>query len=339
MGAAPFRAALEARLARSWWRARPDLLAWLLWPLTGVYRLLARLARRAPEALPVPVVVVGNLVVGGAGKTPTVIALVSELRRHGWRPGVVSRGHGRAATGVSEVRADDRPEDSGDEPLLIRRRTGVPVWVGRERVAAARALLQAQPAVNLIVSDDGLQHGALPRQVELVVFDERGVGNGWVLPAGPLRQPLRLPWPPRRLALYNATCATTAAPGPTVRRGPGPVQALAAWHRGSLEGALDLSAFRGRRVRAVAGIAAPERFFSMLESAGLAVDRQPLPDHHAYTHLPWPPGTPEVLLTEKDAVKIDPERIGTTAVWVVALDFELPTELVRAVLDRLGPPP
>lgn len=339
MGAAPFRAALEARLARSWWRPRPDLLARLLWPLTGVYRLLARLARRAPESLPVPVVVVGNLVVGGAGKTPTVIALVAALQRRGWRPGVVSRGHGRTGPDLHEVSTDDPPGNSGDEPLLIRRRSGVPVWVGRRRVAAARALLQAHPAVNLIVSDDGLQHGALPRRVEVVVFDERGTGNGLVLPAGPLREPLHLPWPPQRLALYNAERATTAACGPIVRRGPGPVQALAAWHQGRPQSGPALATFRGRRVRAVAGIAAPERFFSMLEAAGLQIERQPLPDHHDYVRLPWPPDTAEVLLTEKDAVKVDPARTGTTAVWVVALDFALPTDFVQAVLDRLGPPP
>ena len=344
MAGPALRAAAEQWFTRLWWQPRPGVAARLMQPLSALYGALARRARRAPEALPVPVVVVGNVVVGGAGKTPTVIALVNALRAAGWRPGVVSRGHGRASDGVQAVSPGDSPSTSGDEPLLIRRRTGVPVWVGRARVQAARALLQAHPAVNVIVSDDGLQHRALPRQAEVVVFDERGIGNGLLLPAGPLREPLPRPgpaaWPAQRWVLYNAPHATTALPGALAQRAPGAVTTLADWQRGTTTApALPLSAFRGRPLLAAAGIAAPERFFAMLESAGLRLQRLPLPDHFDYTHLPWPPGTPEVMVTEKDAVKIAPSRVGATKVWVVALDFRLPPDIVQAVLQRLGPPP
>jgi len=190
--------ALEAFFRRVWWTPRPGLAARLLQPLSALYGVLQRRhARRASPAvaLPVPVLVVGNVVVGGAGKTPTVMAVVAALARRGHRPGIVSRGHGRAGSAPRVVAQADHPHDVGDEPLLLARRSGVPVAVGRDRVAAARTLMQAHPEVDVIVADDGLQHRALPRRAELLVFDERGAGNGLLLPAGPLREPL-----PRRLA-------------------------------------------------------------------------------------------------------------------------------------------
>jgi tetraacyldisaccharide 4'-kinase len=332
-------ARLEALLQRHWWRPAISLPMQLLRPASWLYAGLAAAARKPAQALPVPVVVVGNLIVGGAGKTPTVLALVQALRQAGWHPGVVSRGHGRQGDHVREVLADAGAADVGDEPLLLRRRSGVPVWVGRRRVEAARALLAAHPGVDVLVSDDGLQHGALPRLLEVVVFDERGAGNGLRLPAGPLREAMPQHLAADRCVLYNAARPSTALPGLLLGRSLSGACGLADWHASRRAAAVPLATLRGRPLLAAAGTAAPERFFAMLEAEGLAVQRLPLPDHHDYTTLPWPAGTPDVVTTEKDAVKLAPARVGTTRVWVVGLDFTLPPAFTQDVLRRLGPPP
>lgn len=329
-----------------WWHARPTLLAQTLRPLSWLYGGLAALhrAQAATPSAPVPVIVVGNLVVGGAGKTPTVIALVHALQAAGRRPGVLSRGYGRQGSAVIEVRQGLDAFAVGDEPLLIHRRTDVPVWVGADRVAAARALCAAHPGVDVLVSDDGLQHHALARVAELVVFDDRGAGNGLVLPAGPLRQRL-----PARLrlgafVLYTGTRASTPLSGALATRALGRAWPLAAWWRGEGQAARPIEELRGRTLLAAAGLAAPEKFFAMLEAAGLTLQRLPLPDHASFDALPWPAAaTRDVLVTEKDAVKLQPGRPGTERVWVVPLDFALPAELVRALIARLpgplSPPP
>jgi len=339
-------AGLEALLSRLWWQPRRGIGAWLLWPLSGIYRALLALHRsgQAPaQALPVPVLVVGNLVVGGAGKTPAVITMVQALQAAGHHPGVISRGHGRRADTVRGVHPDDRPQDVGDEPLLISRRCQVPVWVGRQRVQAARALCHAHPQVDVLVSDDGLQHGALRRQAELVVFDERGAGNGMLLPAGPLREPLPQHLPPLSRVLYTAGQRSTALPGALAARSVACAWPLAAWAAGAgaarETSAQPLSALRGWPLLAVAGIAAPEKFFAMLQAAGLTIDRLPLPDHHTYPTLPWPAGTRDVITTEKDAVKLLAHDLAATAVWVVPLDLRLPDTLVAELLDLLFPQP
>jgi tetraacyldisaccharide 4'-kinase len=284
------------------------------------------------------VVVVGNLVVGGAGKTPTVIALVHALRQCGYTPGVVSRGYGRRTRGVQAATPGRSAAEVGDEPWLIARATGAPVVVGGQRVAAAQALLAAHPAVNLIVSDDGLQHAALPRDAEIWVFDERGVGNGLLLPAGPLRQHLPPRPPPHALVLYNAPHASTALPGALAQRRLAGAVTLADWSCGSAMRPDLLRGLAGRRLVALAGIAAPERFFGMLRDQGLDVQGLPLPDHAALDRPPWPPGTAEVLCTEKDAAKLQALDPGPTQVWVVGLDFSLPAEFVAALQSRIAPP-
>ena len=332
---------LEARLASQWWQPEPALLAWLLWPLSMLYRglwLLHRRTRRAAQPLPVPVLVVGNHVVGGAGKTPAVIAIVQALQRAGHRPGVISRGHGRQGDGVRAVEARDAATEAGDEPLLIRRRCAVPVFIGARRVMAGRALCGAHPDVDVLVSDDGLQHAALTRSAELVVFDERGAGNGLLLPAGPLREPLPKAVPPWRRVLYTSGQASTALPGSLALRSLSSALPLAAWHAGETAAAVPLSALAGRPLLAVAGIAAPDKFFSMLRTAGLTVETCPLPDHHAYRTLPWPAGTADVVTTEKDATKLDPQRQGITRVWVVPLDLALPEALVTELMALLFHP-
>lgn len=333
---------LAARLAdwlqRQWWRPALSPAARLLSPLSALYETLAERQRRktVPEATGLPVVVVGNLIVGGAGKTPTVIALVQALRALGWTPGVISRGHGRQGEAVAQVRRDSAARDVGDEPLLIHLRSGAPVVVGRDRIAAARALRETHPDVNLLLADDGLQHWRLARDAQVIVFDDRGAGNGFTLPAGPLRQRLPSAVPPRSLVLYNAAAPSTPLPGWCAQRRLAGAVELAHWWAGRPCSLDALEALKGKPLLAVAGIGAPQRFFDMLQAQGLSFTPCPVPDHHDYAALPWPAGTADVVLTEKDAIKLDPARCAGTRVWVVALDFALPDAFVAA-LARLLP--
>lgn len=328
-------------LARQWWQPRRSVTGWLLSPLAWVYGALAALRRARPSGrwrAPCPVLVVGNLVAGGAGKTPTVIALVQTLRAAGWHPGVVSRGYGRRSTGRREVDATASALDVGDEPWLIHRRTLVPLVVAERRSAAARLLLRNHPEVDLLIADDGLQHHALARDAEVWVFDERGIGNGALLPAGPLRQPLPASVPPQAVVLYNAPRPSTPLPGAVATRRLAGAVLLDEWQRGAAMQRAALRALAGRPVPAVAGIAAPERFFGMLRDAGLTVEPMPLPDHAVLESAPWRPGTPEIVCTEKDAAKLvalPPGLLGTTRVWVVGLDFHLPDDFLAAVQQRL----
>lgn len=304
--------------------------------------LAARLRVNAvAQPLPVPVLVVGNLIVGGAGKTPTVIALVQALRDLGWQPGVISRGYGRQGDAPQPVTDRSQPEAVGDEPLLIQRRAGVPVWVGRDRTAAARALCGQHPEVDVLVSDDGLQHHRLARAAELLVFDERGAGNGLLLPAGPLREPVPDQLTPQQRVLYTAATPTTPLPGAVALRQLAWAWPLADWHsrdprhRVPLARLVDRARAMDRPWLAVAGLAAPEKFFTMLDAAGLPIQRCPLPDHHPYHTLPWPANTADVLTTEKDAVKLQPGRMGTTRVWVLPLDLQLPAGLAADLAGLL----
>ncbi|MEW5786422.1 MAG: tetraacyldisaccharide 4'-kinase [Pseudomonadota bacterium] len=324
-------------LARCWygdcpagWRLAVLLLlpfSLLFFMLAGLRRLAYRHGLRASQRLPVPVIVVGNLTAGGAGKTPLTLALVDLLRRSGWQPGVISRGHGADTRVPRPVLADSTADQVGDEPLLIARRSGAPVWVGRRRAQAGQALLAAHPEVNVLVADDGLQHLALARDVELVVVDgERGFGNGLPLPAGPLREPIS------RLASVSAV---------VVNGGPGcagdyPVpcfaMALVGHHFVNLvhpEWRVAAGHFRGR-VHALAGIGHPQRFFRRLAELGLDVDPHPFPDHHAYVAADLPPGT--VLMTEKDAVKC--AAFARDDCWFLAVDAEVEGGL-KPLLDHL----
>lgn len=336
----------------SHWATRGPL-AWALRPLSGLYRALAAYdrsryakGRRAIERPPVPVLVVGNWIVGGAGKTPTLIALLQRLQAWGWRAGVVSRGYGRSTRGVRVADADSRATDIGDEPLLIRRRCGVPLAVGEDRGAAARALLAAHPDLQLILSDDGLQHHGLARDLSLLLFDRRGLGNGWLLPAGPLRQDHDLPALPGSradaLVLYTDGAASTGRPGFAAERRLAGALPLAEWWAGTGQPRA-LETLRGRPLLAVAGLARPEAFFAMLCDAGLSITPLPLPDHHDFAERPWPADA-ELLLTEKDAVKLPPECLGASQqAWVLPLDLQpepsFDAELLRRLEALLGPAP
>ncbi len=239
---------------------------------------------------------------------------------------------------MREVGADSEARRVGDEPLLLARRTGVPVFVGSDRVAAGHALLQAHPGVDVIVSDDGLQHLALGRDIEVLVFDDRGAGNDRLLPAGPLREPLPRQLQANQLVLYSAGAASTPLPGFLGRRTLAGVAALADWWRGEPPSPAALEALRGKTVVAAAGLARPAGFFAMLREHGLEVVELPLPDHHDFRALPWPVTTGDVVVSEKDAVKIDPaQRIGSR-IWVATLDFEPEPAFDQALLALLPPP-
>lgn len=341
---------LATWLMAHWARPAPTLASRLLRPLAWVYggleaahRSLYRLGWRPVQRAPVPLLVVGNLVAGGAGKTPAVMAVVGLLRQQGWTPGVISRGHGRCSTGLLEVTPQQAAANVGDEPLLIHLRTRAPVVVGADRAAAARALCAAHPAVDILVADDGLQHHRLRHDMALIVFDPRGAGNGLLLPAGPLRTPMPKGLRPNQRVLYNAASPSTALPGCTSTRRLAGVQPLADWWAGQpLPGdggwpALQALAGAGTPLLAAAGLAQPEPFFVMLEAQGLAIDRLPMADHHPMQPLPWPADTPCVVLTEKDAVKLPPRLAGSTAVWVARLDF-LPEPAFAGALRSLCAP-
>lgn len=326
MSPSPRRPTLTDRLQAQWLTGGPLSaallpLSWLYRGLLGLRTLAYRTGLKQVARLPVPVIVVGNWIVGGAGKTPTALALLELLRARGLKAGVVSRGYGRDGDGIHLVTRVSTAREAGDEPLLLHLRGRVPVAVGSDRVAAARALLTAHPDLDLIVSDDGLQHWRLPRRLSLLVFDERGLGNGRLLPAGPLRQPPAA-LQGDQLVVYNAAAPSTALPGFVAERRLAGATSLADWWAGRPATLDALRALRGRPgLVACAGLARPQRFFDMLSGLGLAFEPLPLPDHAVFDTLPWPDGAAGVLLTEKDAVKLPPERVGSLPVWVVTLDF------------------
>jgi len=317
---------MRAALQRAWLRRGP--LATLLWPLSLLYRAASALHRAAyrrglarAERVAVPVVVVGNVIAGGAGKTPVVIALVEHLRARGIAAGVVSRGYGRRDSDCREVTADAAPVEVGDEPLLVKRRTGAPVFVAARRAEAARALLGAYPGTRVIVSDDGLQHHALARDLEICVFDARATGNGWLLPAGPLREP----WPrPVDLVLRPREASRIA--GFALRR------ALAATAVRADGERTPLAALRDRPLHALAGIASPAAFFAMLRDRGLSLAATTaLPDHHDFADAAALAPAATLVCTEKDAVKL--WRLRPDA-WAVPLMLEIEPSFWSA-FDRL----
>jgi tetraacyldisaccharide 4'-kinase len=331
---------LEATLTRAWLRRGP--LAVALWPLSLLFRLLAALRAglyRAgllkAERLPVPVVVVGNIFIGGTGKTPLTIWLAQQLRAAGMRPGVISRGHGGKEDAPREVLPTSRAQDVGDEPLLIAARAGCPVVVGRRRAQAGRHLLDLHPDVDVLITDDGLQHYALARDVEVVLFDGRGVGNGWTLPAGPLREA------PARRRDFTVVNAPEVTPALAAAVGGRPWQMrLAGDHAERLMDAgarMPLSDLRGRRVLAAAGIGNPGRFFAMLRAAGLEVAELPLPDHHDFLDDPFRAVDADVILvTEKDAVKCRQlETINNDPrVWVVPVGAQIDAALAAQIVEK-----
>lgn len=311
---------LASRLETIWYGGSAP--PWVLRALASVYAFALR--RRRPfntEPLPVPVLVVGNFTVGGTGKTPLIIALAEHLRGRGYRPGVVSRGYGRRQRRPHSVTPDSTPQQAGDEPLLIARRTGVPVRVDSDRLAAAR-FLTAQ-GCDVIIADDGLQHRNLPRMLEIEVLDaSRRYGNGRLLPAGPLREPARAV----DLRVLNGAAAD-ADNAYAMSMQPGLCRNL---RDGRV---LPLDGFRGQALQAVAGIGNPGRFFDSLRQVGLTIETHAFPDHHAFRAGDLPEGT--VLMTEKDAVKCAP--FAHADVWAVPVEARLSGAFFERLAAALPP--
>lgn len=326
---------MNARSLRLTVWPRRGALACVLWPVSLLYRALAALNRalytsglRQRAQVGVPVVVVGNVVAGGAGKTPVVMAVVRHLRQRGLAVAVVSRGYGRSTRDCREVLPDSPAGEVGDEPLLLRQATGVPVFVAPLRADAARAALRRYPATQVIVCDDGLQHWALQRDVDICVFDERGVGNGWCLPAGPLREP----WP-RAVDLV-------VAHGPVPAGGNAPAftgtRRLATHARRADGQQVALAELRHQPLHALAGIARPEAFFGLLADAGLTpTHTEALPDHYDFESWTARKDAGSALVcTEKDAVKLwrrFPEA------WAVPLEVLLPDAFYQRLDALLAP--
>jgi tetraacyldisaccharide 4'-kinase len=318
--------------------------------LVAARRFLYRARILAAWRARVPVIVVGNISVGGTGKTPLVLEILEILARGGWTPGVVARGYGRVPRGEQDPLGVVRvypdvatPELFGDEPVVIARRSRVPVYISPDRPAAARALLEAHPEVNVLVSDDGLQHYALARDVELAVVDgERGFGNGLMLPSGPLREPVS------RLESVDAVVVNggAAAQLPGERREGAPAPPRFAMQLGrerfvSLAGNQELAppefalATRGHAVTAIAGIGNPARFFDHLARLGVRAQGRAFPDHHAYQPAELKqPGAEVIVMTEKDAVKC--AAFADSRMWYLRVAAILPPEFDDFLLGRIA---
>ncbi len=328
-----------SRLIESlWYRLSPWHL--VLWPLsllygavTAIRRSLYRAGLFKSQSVAVPVIVVGNITAGGSGKTPLVIWLAEFLRNNGYVPGVISRGYAREGDAVCAVSAQSSAAEVGDEPLLISRRTACPVVVGRNRLEAAQTLLQKNPQVNVLISDDGLQHYALKRDMEICVVDGvRGFGNGLLIPAGPLRETTA------RLNQVDAIIVNGDDTNNSIKTNT---------YRSSMEllGTTFLSLqnaqhtaraenFNDKKIHAVAGIGNPARFFAHLKNLGLQFTEQAFPDHHVFRAEDIAFENAEVILmTEKDAVKCS--EFAHEQCWSLAVSAELNAAFGELVLRKL----
>ena len=330
-------------LAAHWDRFTP--VSALLTPLSVVFRAAVALRRMAyatgiaaMHRVPVPVIVVGNVSAGGTGKTPAVLWLVQHLRARGYRPGILSRGYGGRHASPHRVTPESDPYAFGDEPVLLASRSASPVWTGVDRAAAATAAIAAEPACNVLISDDGLQHYALGRDLEICVLDgTRGLGNGWLLPAGPLREP------PSRLGTVDAILVNggTGEPAPAT----GAAQVQVPRFRMALEGRefynledssrrIGPESLRGRRLHAVAGIGDPGRFFRHLQGLGLDFVAHSFPDHHPFRAADIGYAEADaIVMTEKDAVKC--RAFATDTHWALPVDAAIDDRFGEFVVSRL----
>jgi tetraacyldisaccharide 4'-kinase len=285
---------------KHWYGRGP--LAWLLWPISLVFGILvfsrrwlyrARLLKSTHPGI--PVIVVGNLVAGGSGKTPLVLWMAEFLKSEGWQPGIVSRGYGARLDAPRAATLAADPAEVGDEPVLLARRSGCPVWVGPDRPEAIAAMREQHPGLDVVILDDGLQHYRLRRDLEIAVVDERGLGNGWLLPAGPLREP-----PSRLRSVHAVVSHGSSVEGYSMR-----LEGETLHRMTDARDRRPVQSFAGQKVHAVAGIGHPNRFFLHLAKLGAKPLPHPFPDHHAFGphDLEFGDGLP-VLLTEKDAVKL-----------------------------------
>lgn len=317
----------EGHITSAWTKQNPLLI--FLRPLSLGYRFISSIRRVwyklfASKPLPVPVVVIGNITVGGSGKTPVVISLAKALAHCGFKPGIISRGYkGSLNQSPTLVSPQHKPEQVGDEPLLMHYKANAPVVIGRNRLKAAQYLLECHPEVNVILSDDGMQHYRLPRDVEIAMVEPKAWGNRKCLPEGPLREPLS------RLKKVNYLLSSDKhIAGYNVR-----FEQDKAVHIKTGQIDEGLESFRGRTVHAVAGIANPNRFFDMLRAKGIHVIEHAFNDHHAFRleDLAFNTAYP-ILMTEKDAIKC--QHFNYLPIWVVSLSAKLdPTFLQKLIKD------
>jgi tetraacyldisaccharide 4'-kinase len=322
---------LEGRLQNIWSTKtgvtqllRP--LTWLFCLITFSRRWLYKLHILNSTRLSVPVIIIGNLTVGGSGKTPLVVHVVNRLKAAGYRPGIISRGYGgKARHWPQQVRADSDPTVVGDEPILIARRTQCPMAVGPDRVEAGKALLKYEDC-DIVICDDGLQHYALKRDIEIVVIDGvRRFGNGYCLPAGPLREPVK------RLdkvdfIVTNGSALQTEYSMQYIGK------TLINLHDSKLK--RNLEEFREQKIHAVAGIGNPEKFYNTLKNAKLIIETHFFSDHHAFKQedMEFDDNDP-ILMTEKDAVKC--QRFATDSMWYLPIEAKLSATFEMQLLNKI----
>jgi tetraacyldisaccharide 4'-kinase len=307
--------------------------SWLFFALISLRKFFYQIGWLKSYRLPVPVVVVGNINVGGTGKTPLVIWLAEQLQLAGYTPGIISRGYGGNAQQVQAVFATSNPREVGDEPVLIAKRTGCPVFVSANRIEAGQALLHVHPGCNIIISDDGLQHYRLQRDVELAVVDgAKGLCNGALLPAGPLREPKA------RLSHVDAVVINGKLDMPLNIKDIASVEMQL--ESDSFYNLIDTikkcgpQAFANQQVLAMAGIGNPERFFQQLQHMGLFFQSKAFPDHHAFQLQDFESVTADiVLMTEKDAVKC--QAFAQPNFWVLPVNAAIKSDLMAIILNKL----
>jgi len=320
-------------LQNHWYRISP--LHVILYPLSLIFRGLVALRHEMyrndslpSEQLLLPVIVLGNINVGGTGKTPLTLALAQQLVARDWHPLIVSRGYGSSSRQPQHVSETSDVSRVGDEPLLMARRNICPVWIGRDRAKTARTALQAHPQCDVVLCDDGLQHYRLQRDVEIAVIDgERRFGNGLMLPAGPLREPIT------RLHFVDAVVVN----GGLAETGQYAMTLSGDSFYNQIDPSLKVSAgqFQGKRIHAVAGIGNPQRYFRYLESLGINFTPHSFPDHHPYSESDLQfADCDAILLTEKDAVKCT--AYADARYWVLRVDAQIDTTLLDHILRKIS---
>ena len=322
-------------LQRSWYGPRPISffipLSWLFAGLSALRRGCYRSGLFYTASLPVPVIVAGNISVGGTGKTPFIVWLAERLTQQGYRPGIVTRGYGGSSRHVRLVTPESDADELGDEAVLLARRTRLPVAAGRDRATAARLLL-SRFSLDVLLSDDGLQHYSLPRSFEFILLDGgRGLGNRWLLPAGPLREP------PERLDKAGMVVIKDVTGGKLDLPSAVHMRLDTDTAVSLLDGSRrPLSSFSGQSVHALAGIADPEQFFAALRAAGITVEGRALPDHARLGSLDLEfPGNGPVFMTEKDAVKCRGMKLPRH--WYVEASAVFDAAVATAIIERVKP--
>jgi tetraacyldisaccharide 4'-kinase len=323
-------------LEKYWYRI--SLFHLLLWPISILFGALAAIRRALYRSgvlhsikLPVPVIIVGNISVGGTGKTPFTLWLAQQLLDEGWHPAIISRGYTKSKQHPLHtphaVTVSDSPDAVGDEPLLMAQRNLCPVWIGRDRPAVAQALLQTHPECDVILSDDGLQHYRLQRDIEIVLIDgKRRFGNGLLLPAGPLREPVS--------RLNSVDIVVTNGGKPHSGEQAMLLDGSQFYNLLNPTTTLPANAFIGQRLRAIAGIGHPERFFVHLKHLGLNAQTHAFPDHHRYTVADISfNDTDAILMTEKDAVKCT--AFATEQCWALRVDAQVDPALAQLIIEKI----